>query len=37
VDTGLPRGLPRVVQKLVDNGWLPRFLVPPSAIAGTRR
>jgi membrane fusion protein, multidrug efflux system len=37
VDTGLPRGLPRIVQKLVDNGWLPRFLVPPSAIAGTRR
>ena len=37
VDTGRPRGLPRTVQKLVDNGWLPRFLVPSSAIAGTRR
>lgn len=37
VDTGRPRGLPRLVQKLVDNGWLPRFLVPSSAIAGTRR
>jgi membrane fusion protein, multidrug efflux system len=37
VDTGRPRGLPRMVQKLVDNGWLPRFLVPSSAIAGTRR
>ncbi len=37
VDTGRPRGLPRVVQKLIDNGWLPRFLAPASALAGTRR
>ena len=37
VDTGRPRGLPRMVQKLVDDGWLPRFLVPSSAIAGNRR
>jgi membrane fusion protein (multidrug efflux system) len=37
VDTGRPRGLPRAVQKLVDNGWLPRFLTPNSALAGTRR
>ena len=37
VDTGRPRGLPRVVQKMIDNGWLPRFLSPPSAIAGNRR
>jgi len=37
VDTGRPRGLPRTLQKLVDDGWLPRFLVPSSAIAGTRR
>ena len=37
VDTSRPRGLPRVVQKLVDSGWLPRFLVPASAIADTRR
>ena len=37
VDTGKPRGLPRVVQKMVDKGWLPRFLSPPSAIAGNRR
>jgi len=37
VDTGRPRGLPRVVQKLVDDGWLPRFLSPPSALAGNRR
>ena len=37
VDTGRPRGLPRSVQKLVDSGWLPRFLEPASAIAGNRR
>lgn len=37
VDTGRPRGLPRMVQKLIDNGWLPRFLAPESAVAGTPR
>lgn len=37
VDTGHPRGLPRPVQKLVDAGWLPRFLVPAAAIADARR
>jgi hypothetical protein len=37
VDTGRPRGLPRMVQKLVDVGWLPRFLAPASAIANSRR
>ena len=37
VDTGRPRGLPRVVQKLIDDGWLPRFLAPVSALAGARR
>ncbi|HEX4984790.1 MAG TPA: HlyD family secretion protein [Burkholderiales bacterium] len=37
VDSGHPRGLPRVVQKMVDDGWLPRFLEPRTAIAGTRR
>jgi len=37
VDTGRPRGLQRAVQKMVDNGWLPRFLVPASALASTRR
>jgi membrane fusion protein (multidrug efflux system) len=37
VDTGRPRGLPRVVQKMVDNGWLPRFIVPAPALAATRR
>ena len=37
VNTGRPRGLPRVVQKLVDAGWLPRFLVPASALASTPR
>ncbi len=35
VDTGRPRGLPRTVRKLVDDGWLPRFLVPASAVADT--
>jgi membrane fusion protein (multidrug efflux system) len=34
VDTGVSRGLPRPVQKLVDRGWLPRFLEPPHAVAG---
>jgi membrane fusion protein (multidrug efflux system) len=37
VDTGRPRGLPRMVQKLVDVGWLPSFLAPASAIANSRR
>jgi len=37
IDTGRPRGLPRAMQKLVDSGWLPRFLEPASAIAGNRR
>jgi membrane fusion protein (multidrug efflux system) len=37
VDTGRPRGLPRMVQKLIDDGWLPRFLAPASAIADGRR
>ncbi|HEX7954265.1 MAG TPA: HlyD family secretion protein [Burkholderiales bacterium] len=37
VDTGRPRGLPRPVQKLVDNGWLPRFLSPSPALADSAR
>jgi len=37
VDTGRPRGLPRIVQRMVDDGWLPRFLVPASALASTHR
>ena len=37
VNIGRPRGLPRTVQKMVDDGWLPRFLVPASALASTRR
>ena len=37
VDTGRPRGLPRVVQKMVDEGWIPHFLVPASALASSRR
>jgi hypothetical protein len=34
VDTGHERGLPRVVQSLIDKGFLPRFLEPKSALAG---
>jgi membrane fusion protein (multidrug efflux system) len=34
VDTGQPRGMPRMVQRLIDSGWLPRFLVPAPALAG---
>ena len=37
VDTGRPRGMPRLVRRLVDDGWLPRFLAPSSAVADTRR
>jgi membrane fusion protein (multidrug efflux system) len=33
VDTGVSRGLPRPVQRLVDSGWLPRFLQPSDAVA----
>ena len=33
VDTGHSRGLPRPVQRLVDKGWLPRFLSPKAALA----
>jgi membrane fusion protein, multidrug efflux system len=35
VDTGRERGLPRVVQRLIDQGYLPRFLEPASAVART--
>jgi len=37
VDTGHERGLPRPVQRLVDRGYLPRFLEPAPAIAGAQR
>jgi len=37
IDTGHERGLPRVVQRMVDRGYLPRFLQPPSAIASPQR
>jgi membrane fusion protein (multidrug efflux system) len=37
VATGHARGLPRTVQKMVDDGWLPRFLTPASAVASTPR
>jgi membrane fusion protein (multidrug efflux system) len=36
VDTGHDRGLPRQVQRLVDRGWLPHFLQPPTALAGSK-
>jgi membrane fusion protein (multidrug efflux system) len=35
IDTGHERGLPRVVQRMVDRGYLPRFLEPAPAVAGT--
>ena len=35
VDTGRSRGLPRSVQRLIDRGYLPHFLLPASsAVAG---
>ena len=34
IDTLRERGLPRSVQSLVDQGWLPQFLQPASAQAG---
>jgi membrane fusion protein (multidrug efflux system) len=37
IDTAHERGLPRVVQRMVDRGYLPRFLQPAPAIAGTDR
>jgi membrane fusion protein (multidrug efflux system) len=37
IDTGHERGLPRPVQRLVDRGYLPRFLEPAPAIAGAQR
>jgi len=37
VDTEHERGLPRVVQRLVDRGYLPRFLQPAPAMAGADR
>lgn len=37
VDTGRERGLPRVVQRWVDKGYLPGFLQPGSAVARSDR
>src|SRR5512134_488391 len=37
VDTGRSRGLPRVVQRLIDRGYLPRFLEPAPALAHTEQ
>lgn len=34
VDTGRSNGLPRVIRRLVDRGFLPRFLEPATAVAG---
>jgi membrane fusion protein (multidrug efflux system) len=34
VDTGQSNGLPRIVRRLVDRGFLPRFLEPSTAVAG---
>ncbi|MFO1319109.1 MAG: HlyD family secretion protein [Burkholderiales bacterium] len=34
VDTGHSNGLPRSVRRLIEEGWLPRFLQPSSALAG---
>jgi membrane fusion protein (multidrug efflux system) len=33
VDTERNRGLPRAVQRMIDRGWLPRFLEPTAALA----
>jgi membrane fusion protein (multidrug efflux system) len=33
VDIGRSRGLPRMVQRLIDKGYLPRFLEPANALA----
>jgi membrane fusion protein, multidrug efflux system len=37
VDTGRSRGLPKVVQRLIDKGYLPRFLEPTPALARSER
>jgi len=33
VDTGVSRGLPRPIRKLVENGYLPSFLLPSPTLA----
>jgi membrane fusion protein (multidrug efflux system) len=37
IDTGRERGLPRVVQRLIDKGYLPSFLQPASALARSEK
>jgi membrane fusion protein (multidrug efflux system) len=37
VDTGVSRGLPRPIRKLVENGYLPSFLQPPTTLAAAGR
>ena len=37
VETGHVRGLPRNIQALIDKGYLPQFLQPPTAVAQSQR
>jgi membrane fusion protein (multidrug efflux system) len=37
VDTGHDRGLPRVITRLIDRGYLPQFLKPTPALAGAEK
>jgi len=37
VDTGRSRGLPKSVQRLINKGYLPRFLEPSAALASRGR
>ena len=37
VDTGVSRGLPRPIRKLVENGYLPRFLQPSPTLAAANQ
>lgn len=36
VDTGVSRGLPRPIRKLVESGYLPQFLQPATRLAAAR-
>jgi len=37
VETGVSRGLPRPIRKLVENGYLPRFLQPSPTLAAANQ
>ncbi len=37
IDTGHARGLPRVITRLIDQGYLPQFLKPSPALAGAEK